>query len=89
MKKVLLSLGIVASFAVTSCGIDVEKAAEDFCACKDMEGDAKSTCHDEWVSKYAKSAGSKEDGEKLAAKMMECDMSGLIEIGPKIEEASK
>lgn len=87
MKKILLSLGVVAGFAMTSCGIDVDAAAEDFCACKDAEDKGK--CHDEWVDKYAGAAGSQEDGEKLATKMMECDMSGMLEITPKLQEASK
>ncbi|MCB9189849.1 MAG: hypothetical protein H6599_11290 [Flavobacteriales bacterium] len=86
MKKVLLSLGVVA-MAMTSCGIDVDAAAEEFCACKEAEDKGK--CHDEWVDKYAGSMGSEEDGKKLGEKMLECDASGLIEIAPKLEEASK
>jgi hypothetical protein len=87
MKKVLLSLGVVAAMAMTSCGIDVDAAAEEFCACKEAEDKGK--CHDDWVAKYAGAAGSEEDGKKLGEKMAECDPMGLIEIAPKIQEATK
>ncbi|MCB9189850.1 MAG: hypothetical protein H6599_11295 [Flavobacteriales bacterium] len=65
----------------------MEKIAEDFCACKDAEDKGK--CHDEWVDKYADFDGSGEDGQKLAELMMECDMTGLLEVAPKLEKASK
>ena len=85
MKKVVLgvfALGLLA----TSCGIDVDKAAEEFCACKEKEGEEKDKCHDEWIEKYKGATG---DGEKLGKKMAECDPAGMLKIAPKLEEASK
>lgn len=86
MKKVLLSLGVVASLAMTSCSIDVEAAADDFCACAEKEGEDKTACHDEWIEKYKGARGSEEQGQELAAKMMECDAMGAVDCLSKIAE---
>ena len=59
MKKVLLSLAVVAALGMTSCGgIDVEAAGNEFCACAKKEGEDKTKCHDEWVEKYKGAKGS-------------------------------
>lgn len=85
MKKVVLAVAVVATFGLASCGgVDVEKAGEEFCACKDS--DDKEKCLDEWVEEYKDAAGSEEDGEKLAEKMLECDPEGLTYVAPKLEE---
>lgn len=84
MKKTLLAMA-TATFLMTSCGsIDVDKAVEDFCACKDS--DDKGKCHDEWVSTYKGAAGSDEDGKKLSEGMLKCDPMGVVEIAPKLED---
>jgi len=87
MKKVLLSVAVVATFGLgmTSCGgIDVDAASKEFCECKDSEDANK--CYDGWVEKYADAKASDEDSEKLAASMLACDMNGVIYVGSKIEE---
>lgn len=86
MKKLVLVFA-VGAFLLSSCSsINVEEATKDFCACADKTGDEKSKCHDEWIAKYKGKGGSEEDGEKLAKGMMECDMSGTVEVLPKLEE---
>ena len=84
MKKLLLPVAVMAAFAFTSCGgINVEEAANEFCACKDK--DDKNKCLDEWAEKYKDKKGSDSDGEELAKKMMECDTEGLMYIAPKLK----
>lgn len=86
MKKVVFGGALALSLVFTSCGIDVDKAAEEFCACKEKEGDEKDKCHDEWVEKYKGSTGSEEDGEKLGKKMVECDPGGALKVIPKLQD---
>ena len=98
MKKVLSLLMVAGVVALASCGGDsdkdekekkeklsLEEAAEEFCACKDLEEAEKEECHDEWVKKFKGIDGSREDGEKLGKKMAECDAAGLIKIAPKLK----
>lgn len=86
MKKVLLVLGVVSTVGMISCGgVDPEAAGKEFCECKDKEGDAQQKCYDDWVDKYKEAAGSKEDGEKIAEIIMECDPGGLMKIANKLK----
>lgn len=87
MKKVLLSLGVVASFAMTSCGsIDVDAAADEFCACAEKEGDAKDECHEAWIEKYKGARGSEEQGQELGTRMAECDPMSALSVLSKMAE---
>lgn len=87
MKKLLLSLGVVASFAMTSCGgIDVQAAADEFCACAEKEGEEKTACHDEWVEKYKGARGTEEQGKELGEKMVECDAGSALSVLMKMAE---
>ncbi len=87
MKKVVLSLGVVAALAMTSCGgINVQEAADEFCACAEKEGDDKDACHDEWVEKYKGSRGTEEQGKELGTKMAECDPGSALSVLSKMAE---
>lgn len=87
MKKVLLSLGVVAGLAMTSCGgINVEEAVEDYCACADKTGEEQETCHDEWVEKYKGSRGTEEQGKELGTKMAECDPANALSVLSRMAE---
>ena len=84
MKKFLLPVAVFATIAFTSCGgFDPDKAAEEFCACKDSEDATK--CRTEWVEKYKGATGSEEDGKKMAEKILESDPAGLLEIADQLK----
>lgn len=90
MKKVRLVLGaaiIATSFSMTSCGgIDVDAAADEFCACKDKEGDDKDKCYDAWVEEYKDAKGTEEQGKELGEKMAKCDPMGALSVLSEIAE---
>jgi hypothetical protein len=87
MKKVILMAAVVAAFGFTSCGgIDVDKAAEEFCACAEKEGEEKEKCHKEWVDTYKGAKGSEEDGKKLGEAMVKCDPEGALSVLSQIAE---
>ncbi len=78
MKKVLLSLAVVAALGMTSCGgVDGETMAKEYCACTEKtDPEEMLKCVDEWSAKY-KDAKATEEQKKIAEeKMKEC-MPGL------------
>lgn len=84
MKKVLLSVAVIATLGLTSCGgFDVDKAAGEFCECKKSDDPTK--CRKDWVAKYKGASGSEEDGKKLGEKLLECDAAGLMEIASELQ----
>lgn len=84
MKKFLLPVVVFATLGFASCGgIDVDKAADEFCACKESEDPTK--CRKDWVAKYKDAAGTEEDGKKLGEKIAECDPAGLMEIAGDLQ----
>lgn len=83
MKKLIYSVAAIAVLSFASCGgVDVEKAAEEFCACKDSEDPTK--CRKDWVAKYKDAKGSDEDANKLGEKIAECDPMGVLEIASEL-----
>ncbi len=83
MKKAKFLLGaavIAGSLSLASCGgIDGEKAADEYCACIEKEGEEKTKCVDAWVETYKGARGSEEEGEKMGTKMAECNGLAAVE----------
>jgi len=86
MKKVLMSVAVAATLgmATTSCGIDTEAAADEFCACKDAENGDE--CRDQWIEKYKDAKASQEDAEAMGKKMAECDPANALSTLMKAAE---
>ena len=77
MKKVLLSLGVVAAFAMTSCGggpsvcecVNIDEDSADEAMIKECE-----TMEKEWKAKYEEA--SEEDKKEMMKEIKACEEEG-------------
>ncbi len=74
MKKILLFVAVAATYSITSCGgVDVDKAAEEYCDCMKKESsEDQMSCINDWSEKYKDAKGSESDAEELMKKISEC-----------------
>jgi hypothetical protein len=77
MKKLLLSVAVVATMGLASCGDDEAASKNAMCECINAKGDPSDDCkalEKEWTAKYEKA--SDEDKKKLDGEMKACKKEG-------------
>jgi len=74
MNKIYLITLIAIAFTIVSCKSEIEKSADDFCACFKMESMKDvNTCTEEWEKNYKGIEISDDEIKEMEKRVEDCD----------------